>query len=102
MRPSAGGSSQQAVWAAWRTPAGPAWPCTRTAAWIDAGWAPQVRADRQLNAGRIPGTTRARQPCRAFWRGSFLFTTNVRPRRRTTIEPGRTFSPRSEFLTFMI
>jgi hypothetical protein len=31
-----------------------------------------------------------------------LFTTNVRPRRRTTIEPGRTFSPRSEFLTFMI
>src|SRR6266566_813822 len=37
------------------TPAGSAWPCPRTAAWIDAGWAPQVRADRQLNAGRIPG-----------------------------------------------
>jgi hypothetical protein len=31
-----------------------------------------------------------------------LFTTNVRPRRRTTIEPGRAFSARSEFLTFMI
>jgi hypothetical protein len=43
-----------------------------------------------------------RQPCRAFWRGSFLFTTNIGPRRRTTIEPGRAFSPRSEFLTFMI
>jgi hypothetical protein len=45
---------------------------------------------------------RVRQPCRAFWRGSFLFTTNVRRRRRTTIEPGRAFSLRSEFLTFMI
>ena len=64
---------------------------------------PQVRADRQINAGQNPrAPTQARQPCRAFWRGSFLFTTNVRPRRRTTIEPGRTFSPRSEFLTFMI
>ena|SRR5436309_11501784 len=64
---------------------------------------PQARADRQINVGQNPHTpTRARQPCRAFWRGSFLFTTNVRPRRRTTIEPGRTFSPRSEFLTFMI
>jgi hypothetical protein len=31
-----------------------------------------------------------------------LFTTNVRPRRRTTIEPGRAFSPRSEFLTFIM
>jgi hypothetical protein len=56
-----------------------------------------------MNAGQNPrAPTQARQPCRAFWRGSFLFTTNVRPRRRTTIEPGRTFSPRSEFLTFMI
>jgi hypothetical protein len=31
MRPSAGGSSQRAVWAASRTPAGPAWPCSRSA-----------------------------------------------------------------------
>jgi hypothetical protein len=49
-----------------------------------------------------PTTMPAGQPCRAFWRGSFLFTTNVRPRRRTTIEPGRAFSPRSEFLTFIV
>jgi hypothetical protein len=64
---------------------------------------PQARADRQINAGQNPRTpVRARQPWRAFWRGSFLFTTNVRPRRRTTIEPGRTFSRRSEFLTFMM
>jgi hypothetical protein len=41
------------------------------------------------------------QPWRVLRRGSFLFTTNERPRRRTTIEPGRAFSPRNEFLTFI-
>jgi Pyridoxamine 5'-phosphate oxidase len=55
---------------------------------------PQARADRQINADQNPRTpARARQPCRAFWRGSCL---------HATIEPGRTFSPRTEFLTFMI
>jgi len=38
---------------------------------------------------------------RAFQRGLFLFTTNVRPRRRTSFDPGRSFNDLSEFLIFI-
>ena len=42
-----------------------------------------------------------RHPWRAFHRGWRLFTMNVRPPRRTTLEPAFCFNDRSEFLTFI-
>jgi hypothetical protein len=42
------------------------------------------------------------QPWRAFHRGCFLLTTNVRPLRRTTTEPAFCFKDLSELLTFII
>src|SRR5207237_8599091 len=42
-----------------------------------------------------------RQPWRAFHRGWRLLTTNVCPRRRTTVDPGWVFNDFSELRTFI-
>ena len=63
---------------------------------------PQERTDRQLTRARIPGHDAGASALPRLL-ARILLVHHERPAATPhTIEPGRTFSPRSEFLTFMI
>src|SRR5690606_26368575 len=64
---------------------------------------PARRTARYRRRGTGPsGAGAAGQPWRALKRGSLLLITNVTPRWRTTWAPGRDFSARRDFRTFIV